>query len=121
MPLPASSAHTATSRRLVCPVPAPDLPARSLLEDTVVRMFVATDERNWPLLEFCFSTPFTLDMTSLVGGAPAQMSPREVANAWAEGVRLLDHVHHQVGNLLTELDEEHAHVRCYGVAFHGPQ
>src|SRR5271170_2834219 len=33
------------------PVPAPDLTARSLAEDTVIRMFVATDERNWPLLE----------------------------------------------------------------------
>ncbi len=100
------------------PVPAPDLPARSLVEDTVIRMFVATDARNWPLLESCFTIPFILDMTSMAGGSPAQMSPREVANAWAEGFRLLDHVHHQVGNFQTELDEEHAHVRCYGIAFH---
>jgi hypothetical protein len=63
------------------PVPAPDLLARSLVEDTVIRMFVATDERNWPLVESCFTNPVTLDMTSMAGGSPAPMAPRQVAIA----------------------------------------
>jgi hypothetical protein len=100
------------------PVRAPDLLARSLVEDTVIRMFVATDERNWPLVESCFTNPVTLDMTSMAGGSPAPMAPRQLATAWAEGFRLLDHVHHQVGNFQTELEDERAHVRCYGIAFH---
>jgi hypothetical protein len=54
----------------------------------------------------------------MAGGSPAQMTPRQVANAWSEGFRLLDHVHHQVGNFQTELAHERAHVRCYGIAFH---
>lgn len=92
--------------------------ARVQAEDAVVRMFVATDERDWPSLEQCFTDPFTLDMTSMSGGAPAVISPREVARAWAEGFRTLDHVHHQIGNLRTTLAAARAQVRCYGIALH---
>ena len=54
------------------------LAARMAVEDTVVRMFVATDERDWATLETCFTDPFTLDMTSMVGGAPLTMTPKDV-------------------------------------------
>ncbi len=92
--------------------------ARQAVEDAVIRMFVATDERDWPTLEGCFTDPFTLDMTSMVGGVPALMSPAQVAQAWAQGFAPLDHVHHQVGNLRTAVTDSQARVRCYGVAFH---
>ena len=92
--------------------------ARLAVEDVVVRLFVSTDERNWPALEACFTTPFTLDMTSMAGGAPTQLTPREVSSAWATAFKPLDHVHHQIGNLQTTIDGSAALVRCYGVAFH---
>lgn len=85
-----------------------DLASRLAAEDTVVRMFVATDEQDWP----------TLDMTSLLGGRPTAMMPRQVANAWAEGFKPLDHAHHQIGNLRTTVQGTNALVRCYGVALH---
>ena len=97
---------------------AADLVTRGAVEDTVVRMFVATDERDWQTLERCLSDPFTLDMTSVLGGAPVDMTPHEVAEAWAASFGALDHVHHQIGNLRTEIDGARAVVRCYGVAFH---
>ena len=95
-----------------------DLVVRQNVEDAVVRMFVATDERDWPTLESCFTDPFVLDMTSMVGGSPAAMTPRQVATAWAEGFKTLDHVHHQVGNFRMTVDGETAKVRCYGIAYH---
>jgi hypothetical protein len=95
-----------------------DIAARLAVEDTVVRLFVATDERDWPALEACFTTPFTLDMTSMVGGSPTQLTPREVATAWATAFKPLDHVHHQIGNLQTTVEESAARARCYGVALH---
>jgi hypothetical protein len=95
-----------------------DLAARLAVEDVVVRLFVATDERDWPALEACFTTPFTLDMTSMAGGSPARITPREVATAWAKAFEPLDHVHHQIGNLQTTIEGSAARVRCYGVAFH---
>ncbi len=91
---------------------------RLAIEDVIVRMFVATDDRDWPTLEACFTDPFTLDMTSMTGGAPAATRPRDVAQAWAAGFETLDHVHHQIGNLRTEIEGRRARVRCYGVAFH---
>lgn len=97
---------------------APELAARVAVEDAVVQMFVATDERNWSRLEDCFTSPFTLDMTSMVGGTPTEMTPGQVAQAWAAGFKPLDHVHHQIGNLRTEVHGDHALVKCYGVAFH---
>lgn len=84
----------------------------------VTRMFVATDERDWPTLRTCFTDPFTLDMTSMVGGSPASMSPEQVAQAWAQGFAPLDHVHHQIGNVRTVVTGAQAQVKCYGVAFH---
>jgi len=42
--------------------------SRLAIEDVVVRMFVATDERDWNALEACFTDPVTLDMTSMIGG-----------------------------------------------------
>lgn len=92
--------------------------SRLAVEDAVIRMFVATDERDWPALEACFTEPFVLDMTSMVGGSPATMSPRQVAQAWADAFKPLNHVHHQIGNLQTTVDGESAVVRCYGVALH---
>ena len=94
------------------------LAARQDVEDVVVKMFVATDERDWPTLESCFTDPFVLDMTSMVGGAPATMTPRQVAAAWAEGFKSLSHVHHQVGNFRTAISGSTATVRCYGIALH---
>ena len=100
------------------PTDIADIRNRLAVEDAVVRMFVATDERDWATLHDCFSTPFTLDMTSMVGGEPAVLTPQQVASAWSEGFKLLDAVHHQIGNLRTTLDGDSALVRCHGVALH---
>jgi hypothetical protein len=94
------------------------LAVRQNVEDLVVKMFIATDERDWPTLESCFTDPFVLDMTSMVGGAAATMTPRQVAAAWAEGFKSLSHVHHQVGNFRTAISGSAATVRCYGIALH---
>jgi SnoaL-like domain len=94
------------------------LVVRQQVEDTVIRLFVATDERDWPMVESCFTDPFILDMTSMAGGSPASMTPHQVAAAWADGFKTLDHVHHQVGNFRTSVDGERAKVRCYGIALH---
>jgi hypothetical protein len=91
---------------------------RQAVEDAVVRMFVATDERDWTTLQDCFTNPLTLDMTSMVGGDPQVVAPQQLADAWSEGFKPLSAVHHQIGNLRTSLNGESAVVRCYGVAFH---
>lgn len=100
------------------PPPAVDPSLRQAVEDIVVRMFVATDERDWGVFPALFADPFVLDMSSMTGGQPATFTPQQVAAAWDAGFRPLDHVHHQIGNLRTEIEGAQARVRCYGIALH---
>ena len=86
--------------------------------DVVVRLFVATDLRDWAGVEACLAERVTLDMTSLTGGEPLHRSGREVAAMWEEGLRPIDHVHHQVGNLRATVAGDEAKVSCYGIALH---
>jgi len=95
-----------------------ELGNRLEIEDVIIRLFVATDERDWTTLESCFTDSFTLDMTSLVGGTPTAMKPNEISSAWATGFKPLDHVHHQVSNFQTSIKGDSATVKCHGVAFH---
>lgn len=95
-----------------------EIAKRLEVEDVVTRLFVATDQRDWGVVEACFTDPLTLDMTSMVGGSPTQMQPSELTAAWAAGFASLDHVHHQVGNYQTTVTGDSAHVHCYGIAFH---
>jgi hypothetical protein len=95
---------------------------RQQVEDLVVQLFCATDERDWPAVQACFTDPLLLDMTSLGGGEPLKLAPAALTAAWAKGLEKLDHVHHQVGNFRTRVGSDvrghNATVRCYGVAWH---
>ena len=91
---------------------------RHAIVDTFVTLFVATDQRDWPRVEACLADPVTLDMTSLAGGEPARMRPADVAAGWREGLRAIDHVHHQVSNFTVRIHGDDAEVHCYGVAYH---
>jgi hypothetical protein len=86
--------------------------------DLVVRLFVATDRRDWRAVEACLAERVTLDMTSMTGGEPLQKSGPELAALWEEGLRPIDHVHHQVGNLRVTVSGDEAKATCYGIALH---
>jgi len=94
------------------------LAARLAAEDVVVRLFVGTDERDWNAVESCFAESFVFDMTSMTGGEPSRITPRQVTQMWSEGLKPLDFVHHQAGNFRTEINGDRARVRCYGIALH---
>jgi 3-phenylpropionate/cinnamic acid dioxygenase small subunit len=94
------------------------LATRLSVEDVVVRLFVATDERDWKTVESCFADSFIFDMTSMTGGEPATITPRQVTQMWSEGLKALDHVHHQAGNFRTAINGDRARVRCYAIALH---
>lgn len=86
--------------------------------DVVVSLFVATDRRDWGAVEGCLAERVTLDMTSMAGGEPLRVSGPEVAALWEQGLRPIDHVHHQVGNLRVKVAGDEAKATCYGIALH---
>jgi 3-phenylpropionate/cinnamic acid dioxygenase small subunit len=84
----------------------------------VTRLFVATDDRDWAAVCSCFDASVTFDMTSLAGGAPVTFSPAQIADAWRDGLRPIESVHHQIGNLRIAWARDRATAACYGIAYH---
>jgi hypothetical protein len=92
---------------------------RQEVEDVVVRLFVATDRRDWASVEACLADMVILDMTSMTGGGePLHMKPVDVVATWKGGLQRIDQVHHQVGNFQIDVDRDRATAFCYGVAYH---
>ena len=81
-------------------------------------LFVETDNRNWDLVKECFADSVHFDMTSLVGGDPAMLSSQNIVDAWDEGLKSLEAVHHQIGNYIVNVNGNSAEVFCYGIASH---
>lgn len=91
---------------------------RQEVEDVVVRLFVATDRRDWASVESCLADMVILDMTSMTGGEPLHLKPADVASAWRLGLASIDYVHHQIGSFQTDVTGNRAAVFLYGIAFH---
>lgn len=85
---------------------------------TVNNLFIHTDNRNWPGVIACFSDQVLLDMTSLTGGVPTQVTPKQITDQWEQGLKKLKAIHHQAGNYQIEVKNSEADVFCYGIATH---
>ena len=57
-------------------------------------------------------------MTSMAGGEPATMTPRQIVDGWETGLKGLKAIHHQVGNYVVTIKRNEAAVFCYGIALH---
>ena len=85
---------------------------------TVNRLFVSTDNRDWEGVKACFADEVVLDMTSVMGGEPNKLTPQQIADGWAQGLKGLKAIHHQTANYDVLLSTDKAEVFCYGIAFH---
>jgi hypothetical protein len=102
---------------------AEDVELRGVLEreriaSVVHALFGATDKRDWDRVRGCFAELVTFDMTSLAGGEPARLSPGQISAAWESGLRPIEAVHHQTGNLEVSWLGDEATATCYGIAWH---
>ena len=91
---------------------------RQAVQDVVVRLFVATDRRDWASVEACLADMVVLDMTSMAGGEPLHMKPAEIVSTWKGSLEPIDQVHHQLGNFQIDVDGNRATAFCYGIAYH---
>ena len=82
------------------------------------RLFINTDNRDWPLVKTLFSSRVLFDMTSLTGGQPVTKTPEELVDGWDKGLKALRAIHHQAGNYLVFITDNEATVFCYGIAMH---
>jgi hypothetical protein len=96
---------------------------RELLEkdrivDTLNRLFIATDQRDWAGVREVLADTLLMDMTSVAGGVPTRMTNQQVAAGWEQGLQPIEAVHHQVGNYRVTLEGDQATAFCYGTASH---
>ena len=95
-----------------------ELAERAAITEVITALFVRTDERNWPGVLLCFAPRVRFDMTSVTGGEPAEIAAEAIVAAWDRGLRPLQALHHQIGNLYIDLHGDRALASCYGVAYH---
>lgn len=94
------------------------LVAKQEVSDTIINLFVGTDERNWPAVLECFAPRLSFDMSSLTGAQPGDVLAKEVIAGWEKGLAPLAALHHQAGNFRVEVDGDRATAFCYAIASH---
>ncbi len=94
------------------------LVAKDQIATCIHDLFIGTDRRDWSLVRGCFTEQVEFDMTSVAGGEPQRLTPAQIADGWETGLRQLEQVHHQAGNLQISIDGASATAFCYGIALH---
>ena len=92
---------------------------REQIVETVNKLFVYTDNRQWSSLQNdVFTTEVMLDMSSL-GGPNEKITSKAICDMWEEGFKDLDAINHLSGNYLVDiLTENKASVYAYATATH---
>lgn len=95
-----------------------DLVERSRITEVINSLFVSTDRRDWVSVRACFASEVLFDMSALGAGAPVRTSPEAIAAGWEAGLKPIEHIHHQSGNLSIHSDGPQATASCYAIAYH---
>ncbi len=87
-------------------------------KDVVINMFVATDNRDWDVVEKSFNSKVSLDYSSMNGRPAAKMSAKQIIASWKGILPGFDATHHQLGNFQVSYRGDAAYLSCYGTASH---
>ena len=68
-----------------------------------------------------FTVDVYFDMTSLAGGEPATLPETTITAAWEDGLKPIEAIHHQTGNVVIDVNGDNDTVNCYGKAWHYKQ
>lgn len=90
----------------------------SEIQNTVTKLFVATDQQDWETLEKCFAKEVILDYASMTGNPAVTLAPKAIIESWQGVLPGFEHTHHQLGNFLVKVENGKASVFCYGTATH---
>lgn len=85
---------------------------------TVTNLFAGADERKWNKVENTMADNVLLDYTSMAGGSPSTLSPKQITSAWAALLPGFDKTHHQVSDFTVTVNGHLATVHYTGRAEH---
>ena len=91
---------------------------KQAIVETINRLFVSTDRRDWDSVKACLAGQVLFDMSSMSGGEAKTVAADAIIEGWEAGLRPLLAIHHQAGNHLVEVHGERATAFCYGIASH---
>ncbi|MGZ2362039.1 nuclear transport factor 2 family protein [Streptomyces sp. 372A] len=90
------------------PETAESIAAKYAVAETCTRMAVYADRREWEKLGTLFADKVVLDYTSLNGGEPVRLMPKEITGAWAATLSGYDSTQHLLANHLVDLADDRA-------------
>jgi len=88
------------------------------IAEVINNLFIFTDKCHWNNVEKCFADKVHFDMTSMGAESAVVLSPKQITAMWDDGLKILEAVHHQTGNLKIDVIDEKAVAFCYGTASH---
>ncbi len=91
---------------------------KELIIETVSRLFVAVDNRDWNTVKSILDDRVQLDYTSMSGGKASVLKADQIIDSWKSLLPGFDQTHHQLGNWLVSTDSGSVKVFCYGTATH---
>jgi hypothetical protein len=89
--------------------------------EIVNKLFIYTDDGQWnKILSEVFTEKVFFDMSSMSREKGSELKATAICDAWKEGLKDIDSVHHHAGNYLIKFKEEEtqADVLCYAIATH---
>lgn len=89
-----------------------------VINETVTRLFVATDSKDWETVEDIFDKTVLLDYSSMNGNPAVELTPRQITDSWKTILPGFTYTHHQLGNFISSEKGNKAEVFCYGTATH---
>ena len=87
-------------------------------KEAIIKMFVATDERQWEIVANSFAETVKLDYSSMTGNPSAILKPNEIVGSWKTVLPGFTVTHHQLGNFICRIDGNRATTFAYGTATH---
>ena len=84
----------------------------------IIRLFAAADQRDWQQVESTMDDSVLLDYTSMTGGAPAWLSPRQITDAWDAFLPGFDKTHHQLFDIEVSESQDSSIAHYRGKAEH---
>lgn len=94
------------------------LTARQEIIETVQRIFINTDNRNWDQVKKQFAGQVLLDYTSMAGGEPSTLTPQTIVHLWKELLPGFEQTQHTLSNFEVAIHGDEATVSHYGTAWH---
>jgi len=84
----------------------------------IQNLFAGADERNWQKVQSVMGENVLLDYTSMTGGTPTNLTPKQITDAWAGFLPGFDKTHHQLSGFEVKTNGATSTVRYTGKADH---